>query len=83
VRRRTEEGHAATMAKLANRQALVERNVLRVDIMRPPLDFIAEIIEANHLGYLYTCAGPMYPMLVREFYWCLEVVQDDDCGIIL
>jgi len=25
----------------------------------------------------------MYPRLVREFYGCLEVVQDDDRGIIL
>lgn len=71
------------MAKVANRQALAERNVHRADIMRPPLDFIAEIIEVNHWGYLYTCACLVYPRLVREFYRCLEVVQDDDRGIIL
>jgi hypothetical protein len=55
------------MAKVANWQALAERNVHRADIMRPPLDFIAEIIEVNHWGYLYTCACPVYPRLVCEF----------------
>ncbi len=39
------------MAKVANRQVLPERNVLRAYIIRPPLDFIAEIIEAKHWGY--------------------------------
>lgn len=64
------------MAKVANMQALGEKNFLRADI-------IAKIIEANHQGYLYTCACPMYLKLVREFYECLEVTQDDDRGIIL
>jgi hypothetical protein len=36
------------MVKVENRHALAERNVLRANVMRPPLDFIAEIIEANH-----------------------------------
>jgi hypothetical protein len=36
---------------VANKQALAKRNVLRADIIRPPLDFIAEIIEAKHWGY--------------------------------
>jgi len=72
VRQMIEEGQAATMAKVANRQALAKRNVLRADIMRPPLDFITEIIEANHWGNLYTCVCPMYPRLVREFYGYLE-----------
>jgi hypothetical protein len=71
------------MAKVANRQSLAERNLLRVDIMKTPLNFVAEIIEANHWGYLYTCACSVYPRLVWEFYGCLEVVQDDDRGIIL
>jgi iron only hydrogenase large subunit-like protein len=62
------------MAKVANRQALPERNVLKANIMRPPLDFIAEIIKENHWGYMYTCACPVYLRLVREFYGYLEVV---------
>jgi hypothetical protein len=83
VRQRTKEGLVATLEKVENRQATPERNVLRADIMRAPLDFIAEIIQENHRGYHYTCACPVYPRLVREFYGHLEVVQDDDSGIIL
>jgi hypothetical protein len=79
----TEEGMAATKAKVENRQAIPERNVVRVDIMVAHLDFIAEIIQANHWGYLYNCACLVYPRLVRDFYGHLEVVQDDDSGIIL
>jgi len=71
------------MANVANRQALPERNVLRVDILRAPLDFISKIIEANHWGFMYTSACPVHPRLVREFYGYLEVVQDNDHGIIL
>jgi len=59
------------------------RHKLRVDIMRAHLDFIAEIIKANHWEYLYNCACSVYPRLVRDFYGHLEVVQDDDRGIIL
>lgn len=51
--------------------------------MVAPLDFIAEMIQANHWGYLYSCACPVYPRLVRGFYGHLEVVQNDDNGIIL
>lgn len=47
------------------------------------LDFIAEMLQTNHWGYLYSCACPVYPRLVRDFYGHLEVVQGDDSGIIL
>jgi len=70
------------MDKVANRQVLPEMNVLRANIMRAPLDFIAEIIQANHWEYLYNCACPLYPRLVHGFYGFLEVVQDDNHGII-
>jgi hypothetical protein len=39
---------AATRAKVENRQAIPEKNVVRADIMQVPLDFIIEIIQANH-----------------------------------
>jgi hypothetical protein len=65
---------AATRAKVENRQAIPERNVLRADIMVAPLDFIAKIIQTNHWGYLYNCACPVYPRLVRDFHGHLEVV---------
>jgi hypothetical protein len=44
----SKEGMVAIKAKVENRQAIPERNVLRVDIMMFPLDFIAEIIQVNH-----------------------------------
>jgi hypothetical protein len=59
--------HAASLAKVENRQAVPERNVLRVDVMVAPLDFIVDIIKDNHWGYLYNCACTVYPRLVREF----------------
>jgi len=51
--------------------------------MVAPLDYIAKIIRDNHWGYLYNCACTVCPKLVREFYWYLEVIQDEDHGIIL
>jgi len=83
VRQRTKEGIAATRARVENRQAIPEKSVVRADIMVAHLDIIYEIIQANPWGYLYTCACQVYPRLVRDFYGHLEVVQDDDNGIIL
>jgi hypothetical protein len=83
VGQRTEEGIAATRAKIENRQAIPERNVVRADVMVALLDIIADIIQTYHWGYLYNCACIVLPRLVREFYGNLEVVQDDDDGIIL
>jgi len=51
--------------------------------MVAPLDFIAEMIQANHLGYLFSCALPVYPQLVSDFYGYVQMVQDDDSWIIL
>jgi len=41
VRQRTNEGIAATRARMANKQLIPERNILIPDIMVAPLDFIA------------------------------------------
>jgi hypothetical protein len=51
--------------------------------MVAPLDFTADIIRDSRWGCLYNCACTVYPRLVREFYGYLEVVQDEDHGIIL
>jgi hypothetical protein len=59
---------------LENRQAILERNVLRADAMVVHLDFIADIIRDNHWGYLYNYACTVYPRLVMEFNGYLEVV---------
>jgi len=37
---------------MENRQVIPEMNIVRADIMVAPLDFIAEMIQANHWGYL-------------------------------
>jgi hypothetical protein len=83
VRQRADEARAASLAKIENRQAVLERNVLRANVMVAPLDFIADIIRDNHWTYLYNCTCTVYPRLVREFYRYLEVIQDMDQGIIL
>jgi hypothetical protein len=83
VRQRTEEGIAATKVRIENRQAIPERNVVQADVMVAPLDIIANIIQTYHWRYLYNCACIMLPRLVREFYGILEMLQDDDSGIIL
>jgi hypothetical protein len=66
-----------------NMAVIPERNVIRTDLMIAPLDSINEIIQTYHWGYLYNCACIVLTRLVREFYAHLEVVQNDDNGIIL
>jgi hypothetical protein len=45
VQQRTKETRAAFLAKMENKQAILERNVLKADVMVAPLDCIAEIIK--------------------------------------
>jgi hypothetical protein len=51
--------------------------------MVAPLDSIHDIIQTYHWGYLHSCACVVYTRLVRLFYANLEVVQDDDRGLVL
>jgi hypothetical protein len=69
----TEVGLATTWARIDNRQAIPERNVVCANVRVAPLDIIADIIQTYH----------WLPMQVREFCGNLEVVQDEDNGIIL
>jgi hypothetical protein len=62
---------------------IAERNVVRSDIMVAPLDSIHDTIQTYQWGYLHTCACVLYTRLVRLFYANLEVVQDDDRGLVL
>jgi hypothetical protein len=62
---------------------IAERNVVRSDIMVAPLDSIHDTIQTYHWGYLHSCACVVYTRLVRLFYANLEVVQDDDRGLVL
>jgi hypothetical protein len=66
-----------------DRLVIAERNVIRADIMVAPLDSIHDIIQTYHWGYLHNCACVVLTRLVRLFYANLEVVQDDDHGMIL
>jgi len=83
VRQRTEGDRAALRAKIMDRPVIAERNVVRLDIMVAPLDSIHDTIQTYHWGYLHNCACVMYTRLVRLFYAFLEVVQDDDRGVVL
>jgi len=51
--------------------------------MVAPLDSIHHTIQTYHWGYLHNCACVVYTKLVRLFYANLEVVQDDDRGVVL
>jgi hypothetical protein len=66
-----------------DRTVIVERNVVRSNIMVPQLDSIYETIQTYHWGYLYTCACIVLTRLVRLFYANLEVAQGDDRGLVL
>jgi hypothetical protein len=74
VRQRTEGDLIALRAKIMDRPVIVERNVIRADIMVAPLDSIHEIIQTYHWGYLHNCACVMLTRLVRLFFANLEVV---------
>jgi hypothetical protein len=83
VRQRTEEERSVFQAKIMDRNVIAERNVVRADIMVPPLDSIYGTIQTHHWGYLYTCACIVLTRLVRLFYANLEVAQDDERGMVL
>jgi hypothetical protein len=51
--------------------------------MVPPLDNILDIIQTYNWGYLHNCACVVYTRLVKLFYANLEVVQNDDRGVVL
>jgi hypothetical protein len=77
------EDKVAIQANIMDRSIIVERNVLRADIMVPPLDNILDNIQMYYWGYLHSCACVVYTRLVKLFYANLEVVQNDDHGVVL
>jgi hypothetical protein len=83
VRQRTEGDRAAIRVKIMDRPIIAEWNVVRSNIMVAPLDSIHDTIQTYHWGYLHSCAYVVYTRLVRLFYANLEVVQDDDHGLVL
>jgi hypothetical protein len=83
VRQRTEEDVAAFRARIMNRAVIPKRNVICTDLLVAPLDSINEIIQTYHWGYIHNCVCVVLTKLVWEFYVNLEVVQNDDNGIVL
>jgi hypothetical protein len=83
VCQRTEGDRTALRAKIMDRPVIAERNVVRSDIMVAPLNSIHDTIQTYHWGYLHSCACVVYTRVVRLFYANLEVVQDDDRGLVL
>jgi hypothetical protein len=78
------EDRAAIQAKIMDHTVLAERNVIRSDIMVPPLDNILDIIQTYNWGYLHNCACVVYTRLVKLFYANLEVVlQSSEAGHII
>jgi hypothetical protein len=73
VCQRTEGDRAAIRFKIMDGPVIAEWNVVRSDIMVAPLDSIHDTIQTYHC----------YTRLVRLFYANLEVVQDDDRGLVL
>jgi len=62
---------------------IAERNVLQADIRVPPLDNILDIIQTYNWRYLHSCACVVYTKLVKLFSANLEVVHNDDHGVVL
>jgi hypothetical protein len=83
VRQRTVDDRATLQAKTMDRKVIAEQNVIRFDIMVPPLDSIHAIIQTYNWGYLHSCACVVYTRLVKLFYANLEVVQNNDRGLVL
>jgi hypothetical protein len=68
---------------MQSRQVLSERNLFRVGLRDPVLLSIAQMLWENQWEYLYNCASPAFPRLVREFYGHMIVIQDDDRRLIM
>lgn len=74
VYQRTVEDRATLQVKTMDRTVIAQRNVIRSDIMVPPLDSMHAIIQTYNWGYLHRCACVVYTRLVKLFYANLEVV---------
>jgi hypothetical protein len=68
VRQRVEEFVANRRLRVEKRQVLSEQNLFRADLRDLVLLPICQMIKENQWEYLYNCAWPAFPRLVREFY---------------
>jgi hypothetical protein len=83
VRQRIEESVADMRLRMEKKQALSERNLLRIDLRDPVLLPIGQMLLENQWEYLYNCACLAFPTLVRKFYGHMIIIQDDDRGLIM
>jgi len=83
VKQRTEESIVDKRHRMQSRQVLLEQNLLYADLRDPVLLPISQMLLENHWEYLYNCACPAFPKLVREFYGNMIIIQDDDRGLII
>jgi hypothetical protein len=74
---------AVLRAKIMDRNVFAEQNVVCANIVEAPLDSIHDIIQTYHWRYLHNCACVVLTRFVRLFYANLEVVLDDDRGLVL
>jgi len=73
---------AIAKARIEHRTIVIERAVVRQDVMVPPFNFINQIFQENKWQSMYTC-NIVYPRLVHEFYGNLKIVQIDQSFPIL
>jgi len=83
VRQRIEKSVANRRLRMEKRQVLSERNILRADLRDAVLLPIGQMLLENQWEYLYNCACPIFPRLVRDFYGHMVITQDDDRGLVM
>jgi len=83
VRQWTQEDFEDARARAERRQVIMERNVIRTDVMVAPFSFIDDIIWENKWQYLYNYSNPVHLRLVKDFYAYMEFVQgSENCPIL-
>jgi hypothetical protein len=74
VSQRIEESVADRLHRIQSRQVLSEWNFLHANLRDPVLFPIAQMLLENQWEYLYNCACPAFPRLVREFYGNMIII---------
>jgi hypothetical protein len=67
ARQRAQADFETARAKAERRQVIMERYIIRADVIVPPFSFIDEIIWENIWQHLYSCSNPVHPYLVKDF----------------
>jgi hypothetical protein len=70
--KRSKSEIVAARARIELRTIIIERVVVRQDVMVSPFDFMDHIFQENKWQRMYTC-NTVYPRFVREFYGNLKI----------